>query len=198
MRHGLRVHGRLDGRRRRREGDPCRRARPGRAGPADRRQRVRWRPDAGGHARADAAGQDAGGARATARGRRPVHLDPLRPDHRRRVRLVRRGRRREHRRARRAHRVRRRPRHRRARSRPSCRPGSSARSSCSATVSSTGSCARAELHDELASLLRLLPARGTVERARTDRGRARVPAVLVPDHARRSRRRARQRRRRRR
>ena len=70
LRHGLRVHGRLDGRRRRREGHPRRRARPRRADPADRRQRLGRRPDAGGHAGADAAGQDAGRARAAARRRR--------------------------------------------------------------------------------------------------------------------------------
>ena len=43
--------------------------------------------------------------------RRAVHVDPVRPDDRRRVRLVRRGRRRQHRRARRAHRLRRRAGH---------------------------------------------------------------------------------------
>ena len=52
------------------------------------------------------------------------------PDHGWRVRLVRRGRGREHRRAERAHRPGRSPRVRRARSRPSCRPASSAPSSC--------------------------------------------------------------------
>ena len=41
LRHGLRVHGRLDGRRRRREGDPRRRGRPRRADPADHRVGVR-------------------------------------------------------------------------------------------------------------------------------------------------------------
>ena len=66
LRHGLRVHGRLDGRRRRREGHPGRRARARGAHPAGRRQRVRRRPDAGGHAGAHAAGQDAGRARAPA------------------------------------------------------------------------------------------------------------------------------------
>ena len=68
LRHGLRVHGRLDGRGRRREGDARRRARPRRARiPLDRRQRVGRRADAGGHARADAAGQDARRDRAPAR-----------------------------------------------------------------------------------------------------------------------------------
>ena len=67
LRHGLRVHGRLDGRGRRREGHPGRRARARGADPADRRQRIGWRADAGGHARADAAGQDPRRARAPAR-----------------------------------------------------------------------------------------------------------------------------------
>ena len=64
LRHGLRVHGRLDGRRRRREGHPRRRGRAGRADPADRRLRVRRGADAGGHARPDAAREDRGGPRA--------------------------------------------------------------------------------------------------------------------------------------
>ena len=44
------------------------------ADPADRRQRLGRRADAGGHAGPDAAGQDAGRARAAARRRRAVHL----------------------------------------------------------------------------------------------------------------------------
>ena len=67
LRHGLRVHGRLDGRRRRREGHPGGRARPRGTDPAHRRQRVGRGPDAGGHARADAAGQDARRPRTPAR-----------------------------------------------------------------------------------------------------------------------------------
>ena len=59
LRHGLRVHGRIDGRRRRREGHPRRRTRAGGADAARHRQRLGRRADAGGHARADAAGQDA-------------------------------------------------------------------------------------------------------------------------------------------
>ena len=74
LRHGLRVHGRLDGRGRRREGHARRRGCARRAHPADRRLRVRRRPDAGGHARPDAAREDRGGARAAARRRGPVHL----------------------------------------------------------------------------------------------------------------------------
>ena len=70
VRHGLRVHGRLDGRGRRREGHPGRRARPGRAHPAHRRQRLGRRAHAGGHAGPHAAGQDHG--RAGAPGGRPA------------------------------------------------------------------------------------------------------------------------------
>ena len=69
----------------------------------------------------------------------PFLSRPVRPDDRRRLRLVRGGRRRQPRRAERPDRVRRRARLGRARSPRSCRPGSSARSSCSATASSTGS-----------------------------------------------------------
>ena len=56
--------------------------------------------------------------------------------------------------------------------------------------------ARPELRDELSSLLRLLPARGSFEPAEPIDERPGIPAVLVPDHHRRPRRRARQRRRR--
>ena len=89
LRHGLRVHGRLDGRGRRREGDAGGRARPGGPRAAAHRQRLGRGADAGGDAGADAAGQDARGARAAARGRRAVRLDPVRPDDGRRLRLVR-------------------------------------------------------------------------------------------------------------
>ena len=107
LRHGLRVHGRLDGRGRRREGHPRRRARARGARPADRGQRVGRGADAGGHARADAAGQDAGCHRAAAGRRRPVPVGAVRPDDRRRVRVVRGRGRRQRRRTERADRVRR-------------------------------------------------------------------------------------------
>ena len=67
---GLRVHGRLDGRRGRREGRPGRRGRARRAGAADHRVGVGRGADAGGHAGADAARQDDGRPRAAARGAR--------------------------------------------------------------------------------------------------------------------------------
>ena len=50
LRHGLRLHGRLDGHGRGREGHPCSRARLRRAAAADHRLGVRRRADAGGHA----------------------------------------------------------------------------------------------------------------------------------------------------
>ncbi len=110
LRHGLRVHGRLDGGRRRREGHPGRRARARRADPADHRERVGRRPDAGGHAGPHAARQDPRRHRAAAPRRGPLHLGPVRPDHRRRLRLVRGRRRRQRGRAQRADRLRRRAR----------------------------------------------------------------------------------------
>ena len=159
LRHGLRVHGRLDGRRRRREGHPGRRARARGADPAGRRQRVGRRPDAGGHPGADAAGQDAGRARAAARRaasrscrccptRRPAACSPrsrpsatsTSPSPTRSSGSPGRA-------------------SRPGRSPRSCRPVSSARSSCSSTGSSTGSSAAPELRDELVALLRLLPVR---------------------------------------
>ena len=122
---------------------------------ADRRQRVGRRADAGGHARAHAAGQDARRAGAPAGRRRPVHLGPVRPDHRRRLRLVRGGRRRQRRRAERAHRVR-----RRARLGGDDRRGAAAglpagRVPVRPRVRRPGR-ARADLRDELAAILDVL------------------------------------------
>ena len=59
VRDGLRVHGRLDGHGRRREGHARGRIRARRAAAADRRVGLGRRADAGGHAVADAARQDA-------------------------------------------------------------------------------------------------------------------------------------------
>ena len=105
------------------------------------------------------------------RGRgRAVHLDPVRPDDGRRLRVVRGRRRRQCRRAERADRVRRGPGLGRARSPRSCRPGSSAPSSCSATGSSTAWSPGPELRDELVGLLRLLPARDATPATPTANG----------------------------
>ena len=93
--------------------------------------RLGRRADAGRHAGADAAGQDVAALERLRGRRRAVHLRPVRPDDRRRLRLVRGARRRQHRRAERAHRLRRRAGRRRARSPRSCRRASSAPSSCS-------------------------------------------------------------------
>ena len=123
--------------------------------PLDRRRRLRRGPDAGGHAGAHAAGQDARRPRAAARRRRAVHQRPVRPDDRRRLRLVRGGRRRQRRRARTrssASPGRGSP---RARSPRSCRRASSARSSCSSHGFIDRVVARPELRDELIGLLRL-------------------------------------------
>ena len=68
LRHGLRVHGRVDGCRGRREGRPGGRGGAGGARAAGDRVRLRWRPDAGGDAGADAARQDDGRPRAPPRG----------------------------------------------------------------------------------------------------------------------------------
>ena len=182
LRHGLRVHGRIDGRRRRREGHPGRRARARGADPAGRRQRLGRRAHAGGHAGADAAGQDAGCARAAARGRRPVPVGAVRSDDRRRVRLVRGRRRRQHRRAERAHRVR-----RVARLGRDDRPGIAAR------LPALGIPVRARLHRPGRQPARAArragraaaPAPGPRRGGRRHPGRprhrdARLPAVLLP------------------
>ncbi len=112
--------------------------------------------DAGGDPRPDAAGQDRRGHRAAPDGRRAVRVGHERPDHRRRVRLVRRARRRQPGRAERAHRLRRGAGQRRDDRRRAARRASSARSSCSATGSSTGSSTGASCGRELAALLAFL------------------------------------------
>ena len=106
LRHGLRVHGRLDGRRRRREGHPSRRTRSRCTDTAPYRQRIGRGADAGRDARPHAAGEDARCARTPPRGRSAVHQHPVGPDHRRRLCVVRRGRRCQRRRAKRPHRFR--------------------------------------------------------------------------------------------
>ncbi len=181
LRHGLRVHGRLDGRGRRREGDPRGRARPRGADPAAHRERLGRGPDAGGHARPDAAGQDARRHRAAAPGRRPVHLGAVRPDDRRRLRLVRRRRRRQRGRAERPDRLRRGARVRPGRSRQELPPGFQRAEFLFRHGFVDRVVARAELRDELAAILRLLPVRdGTADAGARQRGRARLPAALLP------------------
>ena len=197
LRHGLRVHGRVDGRRRRREGHPGGRARARGARPADRGQRLRRRADAGGHARADAAGQDAGGARAPPAGRRPVPVGPVRSDDRRGLRLVRGRGRRQRRRTERPDRVRR-----------LARLGRDDRPGAAAGLPALRVPVRARLHrpgrqpPRPARRARRAPApapaprRGRHGVARGPRDRdARLPAVLVPVVACREGRRADQRRR---
>ena len=181
LRHGLRVHGRLDGRRRRREGHPGRRARARGAGPAGHRLRVGRRADAGGHAGADAAGQDDGRPRAAARRpacrssrscptRRPAACSPR---SRRSATSTSPSRTRSSGSPARASRPGRSPR--------SCRRASSAPSSCSATGSSTGSSPAPDLRDELIGLLRLLPVRDAIAAAAAPRRRGPgLPAAVLP------------------
>ena len=142
LRHGLRVHGRLDGRGRRREGDPRRRARPRGA-----RSPLIVVSASGGARMQEGTlalmqlAKTRGRARAAAR--RPACrssrscTDPTTGGV---FASFAAAGRRQPRRAQRAHRLRRRARRGRARSPRSCRRASSAPSSCSSTASSTGSC----------------------------------------------------------
>ena len=116
-------------------------ARLGRGGPrppdpAGHRVGLGRRPDAGRHPVADAAGQDGRRDRAAAPGRRAPDLGDERPDHGRRLRLVRGARRREPGRAERPDRLRRRAGQRRHDPGRAARRASSAPSSCSSTASS--------------------------------------------------------------
>ena len=113
--------------------------------------------------------------------RRAVRLDPVRPDHRRRLRLVRGGRRRQHRRTRRADRLCRGPCHgRHDRGRAAGRvPAVGV--PVQPRLRRSGRRPRRRCATELTHLLRLLPARG-VGRPGTGRGRRRsgVPTAVVP------------------
>ena len=113
----------------------------------------------------------------------PFMSRPVRPDDRRRVRLVRGGRRRQHRRAERAHRVR-----RRARLGGHDRPGAAARVPARrvpvrARLHRPGRRPATDLRGELAALLRLLPVRDAIADADTapDERRRRLPAAVVPE-----------------
>ena len=135
----LRVHGRLDGLRRRREARAALRARD--SGAAARRAAavLGRRAHAGGHPQLDANGQDGGGARAAQGRDAAVRQRAAAPDHGRRRGQLRAPRRRQHRRTGGAHRLRRAARHREHDPSDACPRASSAASSCSRTAWSTAS-----------------------------------------------------------
>ncbi len=103
---GVRVRGRLDGVGRRREVRAGSRSRARGLDAADIGRLVRRGAHAGERARPDADGEDDLCRRRAERGRNPVHLGALPPEHRRGDGVVRGTRRRDHRRAGRAHVVR--------------------------------------------------------------------------------------------
>ena len=105
-RHGLRVHGRLDGLRGRREDRAARPAVAREEVSAHHRLGLGRRAHAGGRALAHADGEDVRRALAARRAAHPVRLDPHEPDDRRRQRELRDARRCHPRRARRGDRFR--------------------------------------------------------------------------------------------